>query len=165
MKTIKIIFSFILFTFTILSCTEESKIKNNTKKEKVSKDAIGFKDDNKFKFYEKEKFKTNWENELKENGFEIKITDFTIETIDMQNNGEVLEYIVGYNVDKSVKTAKSISLKEGEYVVNSNKGTVTCTGCRDGCDPKDLGDRWICTACNIYASSCTKSVTVPVPGD
>lgn len=165
MKTIKLLCGFLLFSFLLFSCTNEEKNESNLKKAKISKNAIGYKDDsNRFNFYEKEKFKSNWENELKNTGFEIKITGFKIETIDMNNDGKVLEYIVGYNVDKTVKTAKSIKYENGEYIVNNAKGTVTCTGCTDGCDPQDLGDRWKCTSCNqVLNTNCTKSVTVITP--
>jgi hypothetical protein len=165
MKTIKLLCGFLLFSFVFFSCSNEEKNEKNLKKVKTSKNAIGYKDDsNRFNFYEKEKFKTIWEKELKDTGFEIKITGFKIETIDMNNDGKILEYIVGYNADKTVKTAKSLKFENGEYFVNTTNGTVTCTGCTDGCDPQDVGGRWKCTDCNKLGSyNCTKTVTVPTP--
>ena len=92
----------------------------------------------------KESFKIDWEKRLKKDGFDIVLSnDYKL----LKNNNADTYFLITSSKDKSIKTAVELIKKGNDYYWLSVFGTVTCTGCRVGCDPKKNGDNWICTKC------------------
>ena len=73
--------------------------------------------------------------------------------------GDKYYYLFVQNRDENVSMAFDIQLESsGEFVLYATSGTVTCTGCRYGCNPEKVKKEWWCNAGCGY--DWTKTVTI-----
>lgn len=110
----------------------------------------------------KSELKLEWEKDLKTQGYNVLLdNEFSLSIGDIENKGIESFILVAISKDRTLKTAFEL-IKEGDsYYRFNSSGTVTCTGCPSGCDPKRSGSNWVCTSCtSTHNNSCTKSVTV-----
>ena len=89
------------------------------------------------------------------------------------HNSNEFYMLVGYSEDNSVKVATELKKVEDKliitmeksplnnnYLLISESGTITCSGCSYSCDPVKIQDRWICE--NQCGNNCTKTITRPI---
>lgn len=103
-------------------------------------------------------FLKQWESILKtqNESFSKLSTEF-----ELYENTESKSYIlIGTTDDKMIKSAVELKKEEANYYFISERGTVSCSGCTVGCDPKKSGKNWICTNCSGDFKKCNKTVTV-----
>ncbi len=157
MKNIVKICSLILLTFLMVKCTTESEKTNDIQKSDLEKVAVLNSVDNKVKV--ENLFIKKWEKEvaITKPNFSLD-TKFELEQID---NSEHL-ILIGTSKDGSIKTAIEVIKKGNEYYYYRLGGTITCEGCRRGCNPEKDGDGdWSCTDCKFSNGSCKKTVVAP----
>lgn len=141
----KLLFSFIaLILLANLSFAQNKKVVSNSRDGKF---VINF---NAQQVLEKINTETN--NKYLMSKIEIK------QGID-NATGEKYYYLFINNQDQNASMAYDLELESsGEFVLNVTSGTVTCEGCRYGCNPEKVGKEWWCSGgCGI---DCTKSVTI-----
>lgn len=113
--------------------------------------------------------KARWEKLLAENQHETTLTDFTIKSGLDKSTGKTYYILIATNRNKSIKIAELLKLKgNGDFIfmpkAESNIGTVTCSGCTNGCNPEILEGKWVCDPeCPSAETPCQKSVTASIP--
>jgi hypothetical protein len=107
-----------------------------------------------------EKLKSDWNNILKENHLNGKLSKFEIKK-DFDKYGKIKDYfyLISISTDTKIKMATLIQKsKNSFYLPNSEEQQlVVCYGCED-CHPKRYKDNWVCDTKNIY--DCKKIVIV-----
>jgi hypothetical protein len=110
------------------------------------------------------KIKSDWAALLKSQHNEAKLDQFRIlQGIDSLSNNRIYYYLQGESKSHRTKVAALLTLQDGNFYLLHEKtgilsGTITCTGCSKGCNPKISREKWYCDA--GCGKQCTKSVTV-----
>jgi len=129
----------------------------------TSSEKIGTNENGVFKITSSlEKIKTDWSALLKKQKIETTLVSFDILSgSDSQVTNETYYYLLAKNKDNSIKVVTLLALKEGSFYLPDVQGkateTVICSGCSYGCNPLNVGKRWICTP--DCGPVCTKTVT------
>lgn len=178
MKVFKTI-SFGLLAVVFLSCNENKKTigneneagetlttTNNLNKEVVLASSIGYLDAQGEFHFASEKVKkevgAEYEAIVRDLGFTVGFEDFKfIDASD--NNGYYMLSASGLDTSgTTVNTARIVTVNTERMVfINYEESTITCSGCRRGCNPgKDSDGDGMCSDCKITNSSCTKTETL-----
>jgi len=159
MKKIETLIFALIISFLIYSCTNEEHATDFQQSEAALK--IGTIVNGEFKFDNKSDFKAQWEQRLKNDGFNAQLTNFEIEYGDVGVDGTRSTILVAQSEDQTFKTAIQIEEINNQYFEVAAAGSITCTGCRIGCNPEqvtiDSVLQWICTSC-IIGDDCIKTI-------
>jgi len=110
--------------------------------------------------------KKEWETTLSNQKTPAQLVNFEIISNKTETTGETYYLLLAKNNDNTVKIGRKLQLVNDKFsFITTNKrylsdgGTITCSGCSDGCSIalKDDGN-WKCTSC-IEGSGCTKTET------
>jgi hypothetical protein len=110
------------------------------------------------------KIKSDWGALLKSQQNEATLERFRIlQGKDSLSNNRIFYYLLGESKSHKTKVATLLTLEGGNFYLQQEKaaslsGTITCTGCANGCNPKISRGKWYCDA--GCGKLCTKSVTV-----
>ena len=166
MKNLKIIAIVLCATLAfVYSCTtdEDTKAPENTI---IEANVIGIQVDGEFQLEERESLKAQWEQRLYDQGYAVTLEQFDFVKGDFDGVGKTNTILMASNADGTVKIAAKVTLGEATNSGNSRIApviiageSVTCTGCRVGCNPEDNPTYgWICTSC-VVGDECTKTVS------
>ena len=164
MKKINLLLTIILSSFIFISCNKDDsdfvvgqesltieEISNvnlvNTEGELISTSTL----------------KTNWEEQMKEEGFFVELNTFEIiETYDENNNK--LYFLKTTSKDGTVETGAFLSKETGDvYRVQQKK--CTCMGCPNGCKLQVNGSECTCSDCDEDTNKeCTKTESAIIDG-
>lgn len=101
--------------------------------------------------------KAKWENYLKGTGIrDANIGDFEIQR---SADGTYIIVCIDYTLRNNLTSKYGVALSPNGMNLSVGTTTCTCTGCSQGCNPKQSGSTWSCTACTGGGLDCTKSVT------
>jgi len=140
-----------------VSCEKDENNINQTD----SREEIARFNNDKFEFTNKVALKKKWEETIKLQGYQVSLEkDFILTVGDIENKGYESYILIAKSLDGTIKSAFELEKKGNSFYKVDGSGTVTCAGCRRGCDPKKNGSNWECTDCKISNSNCSKSVTV-----
>lgn len=110
----------------------------------------------------KDNLKKYFENVLIKQGNQASIVSFQLLDTSDESLKKKNLLLVGYNKYNSTKIGIALAFENGIYKLMESDGSVTCTGCTKGCNPRKELNEWICTDCDWDggSSGCKKSVTV-----
>jgi len=178
MKTFKVVLLGVI-AMVFLSCNENKKnnsvenedsqvlaISSEFNKEVEYGDSIGYLDAQRTFHFTSETIKKEveieYENIVHNQGFTVDFEDFVfVEASD--NNGYYMLSASGLDASgTTVNTARVVTLNAERMVfMNYEEPTITCSGCRRGCNPGKDGDGdGMCSDCKISGSNCTKTETL-----
>lgn len=163
MKKFETLIFGLFISFLICSCTHEEHTTELQKDDSALK--IGTIVNGEFKFDNKSVFKAQWEQSLKDDGFDVQLSNFEIDYSDVGLDGVTETILIAQSADQTFKTAIQIEEINSEYFKVAKAGTLTCTGCTIGCYPKkvtiDSVLQWICMPC-LIGDECVKTVTIEI---
>lgn len=93
------------------------------------------------------------------------LTKVSINEDFVDNTNQNYYYIKFTNDDNSIKLVQLLNLEGNNFTLLKGASTVTCSGCRKGCDPKRYLDKdgqveFYCSDCTLGdTKDCKKSVT------
>ncbi|MEP0265361.1 hypothetical protein [Dokdonia sp.] len=152
---------FIVLTFVYACTTDENTNAPETAAQITA--VIGVQENGEFHINDENALKSKWEQTLRTEGHDVTLERFDFVDVDLDGSGEYNMILMASSIDGTVKIATAITL--GEEINNVRRimaigGSVTCTGCTVGCNPKDHAEYgWTCTPC-VTSGTCTKSETV-----
>ena len=103
--------------------------------------------------------KTNWEKQMKDEGFLVELNTFEIiETYDDQNNK--LYFLKTTSKDGTIETGAFLSAQyDNVYKVGQKQ--CTCEGCPNGCHLEVNGSDCTCSGCpDDTSKKCTKTESI-----
>lgn len=178
MKVLKTIL-FGLMSVVFMSCNENKKttsyeneasetlvMANNLKKEVVLASSIGYLDERgEFHFASetvKNEVEVEYENIVRSQGFIVDFEDFTFIDASDNNGYYMLSTSALDTSGSTVNTARVVTIDAERLVfMDPEQSTITCSGCRRGCNPgKDSDGDGMCSDCKITNSNCTKTETL-----
>lgn len=107
-----------------------------------------------------DKVHDHWKSVMKTQDNEQAIVEVKIIAATNKENDEQYYLLVGQNKTQTFKIATQV-YRDGNQIFFKESlaaGTVTCSGCRYGCNPEKVGKNWYCDeGCGF---DCTKTVTI-----
>lgn len=113
--------------------------------------------------------KSTGEALLAQQGITAKLTSFEILQDRVEGTDDIYYFLLVQTDNNNIKLATTLSLKNGSFYPEGKylfSGSVTCSGCRKGCNPRhekssDGITDWYCTSCTKgVAGTCTKTTTM-----
>ena len=93
-----------------------------------------------------DKVQKHWKSVMKTQNNEQPIIDVKIISATNEENREVYYLIIGQNCERTFTIATEVYSNGSQIYFNESlgAGTVTCSGCNDGCNPVKFGKNWHC---------------------
>ncbi|WP_250432877.1 hypothetical protein [Hanstruepera flava] len=160
MKKINLLLTFILSSFIFISCNKDDSDfvvgQESLTIEEISNVNLV---NTEGKLISTSTLKTNWEEQMKEEGFFVELNTFEIiETYDENNNK--LYFLKTTSKDGTIETGAFLSVEDNN-VYKVGQKQCTCTGCPNGCHLEVNGNECTCSGCPEDTSKkCTKTESV-----
>lgn len=156
--------SLFVLILTFSSC-EENEVKNDSQDANQSS-AIAKIQNGKIVFTDQEALISEIENNLRKvNSMDSELVDLKIDYSEAIDNPKVeVIQLIASNFDRTVKISYLVEVDNNQFkLANGESSVVTCTGCREGCNPKrDANGDGYCTKCTGTGDYkvCTKTESI-----
>ncbi|MGB6269433.1 MAG: hypothetical protein WBF67_10535 [Olleya sp.] len=160
--------TYLLLAMLFFACSNENETKANSNSKidsenKFLGEEIAKMTDGQLKILNPEKLKFEFKKSAKKQGYSPEYSnEFRLTEGDEFNEDFESYLLIITSIDGSMKTAIEVVKQGDSFFMTYDGTTVTCTGCRRGCDPSKKNGKWICSDCEIPNSNCTKTVSVEI---
>lgn len=160
MKDFFQILVYILLAFIVSSCNDNIElikdIENTSIDKLIETNRIGLIQDDVYVHKNKD-FIINFMNEsIIENGYSDHIEEIVLQKGELNKDGSENFMLVGVSSDKTIKVGIPIINIDNSRLTMRLGTTVTCKGCRQGCNPRGEEGNFYCTSC-VTEGECEKT--------